>query len=449
MRTTHATGTHIAMAASIFLSYAWGPTDATGSRPLQVKAQGIVAALRRAGYSVWLDTERMSGAATGGAGLSDAMAAGVSAASAVVVCFSDAYARSVNCKRELGFADELRKRIFYVNVGDAGYTAKSYLSSPEPDHSLGWLVFRMQDALWADCRTPGAGGLELLLSSLEAAGVPRGTGSSSGPGKADDPSCSHDVREKVPAAASAPPATPPALSHGAPSAYDALLSSDVGGDSDPAPLPVKAVPDAPAPSLAAALNPYEDLPPVPAPPPAAAARPALPADAFVVPSLDRAGAEALLKPHAARGTAGAFLIRGSRDGPGSFAISMTSRGGGAAGAAAVRHSLVQAAPGRPGAVVVSQQQAPGAEAAGPGAGAAAAPREFPSLAALLRAFASLELAVDCRAGPSLGALLPREEAIKALDADARYGEPQAAEARETCAASAGGAGQQSGYDGLA
>lgn len=429
------------MAASIFLSYAWGPTDASGVRPLQVKAQGIVAALRRAGYTVWLDTERMSGAATGGAGLSDAMATGVSAAAAVVVCFSDAYARSVNCKRELGFADELRKRIFYVNVGDASYTAKSYLSSPEPDHALGWLVFRMQDALWADCRTPGAGGLESLLSSLEAAGVPRVTGSSgsSGPGKTDDPSCSHEVGEKVAAAVSAPPLAPPTLSHGAPSAYDALLSADVGGDSDPAPVPHKVVPDAPAPPLAAALNAYEDLPSVPAPPPPAAAaapRPALPADAFVFPALDRAGAEALLKPHAARGTAGAFLIRGSRDGPGSFAISMTARGAAGAPGATVRHSLVQAAPGRPGAVVVSQQQAPGAEAAGPAAGAAAAPREFPSLAALLRAFASLELAVDCRAGPSQGALLPREDAITALDADARYGGP------------AGGAGQLSGYDGL-
>lgn len=180
----------------IFLSYAWGKLDASGvsyygvdnlasrvtlvgflhtqARPLQIKAHRIAAALRAAGYAVWVDTEKMAERATGGSDLSDAMAMGISSASAIVVCYSEAYARSVNCKAELTFAAvTMKKRCFYVNVGEPGYTSTSYLNSPEPDHeALCWFPFIMQNPLWADCRTPeaAAAGVPQLLQSLASIG---------------------------------------------------------------------------------------------------------------------------------------------------------------------------------------------------------------------------------------------------------------------------------------
>lgn len=183
----------------IFLSYAWGEKDASGVSylsqqcyeglcqwvddhwgqtihlqvlPLQQKAHAVAVALRAAGYSVWEDTEQMPGRATGGAGVPDAMAVGISSAAKVVVCFSEAYARSENCKSELMFAaSTLRKKCYYVNVGEPSYTPTSYSFSPEPDHAaLSWLPFVMRSPLWADCRTPEAAasvaGLPQLLRSL-------------------------------------------------------------------------------------------------------------------------------------------------------------------------------------------------------------------------------------------------------------------------------------------
>jgi hypothetical protein len=59
----------------LFASYAWGPPDAEGARPLQRKAHAIVARQRGAGFSVWLDADYMSHDASGGAsGIPEAMA---------------------------------------------------------------------------------------------------------------------------------------------------------------------------------------------------------------------------------------------------------------------------------------------------------------------------------------------------------------------------------------
>ena len=114
-------------ATDLFVSYPWGAADpSTGARPLQQRVLAIVAQLRAAGFSAWLDLERMAGSATGGAGTSEAMAKGVLGASAVVCFVSAEYARSANCKVEAQFAHKKKKPLYYVNVGAPGYDPGEY-----------------------------------------------------------------------------------------------------------------------------------------------------------------------------------------------------------------------------------------------------------------------------------------------------------------------------------
>jgi len=72
----------------LFVSYPWGAVDpATGKRPLQERVLAIVALLRAAGFTVWLDLERMASNATAGVGvMPDAMSSRIRGASPVV-CF--------------------------------------------------------------------------------------------------------------------------------------------------------------------------------------------------------------------------------------------------------------------------------------------------------------------------------------------------------------------------
>ena len=162
----------------LFLSYAWGP-EVGGRRALQEKALAVYAFLCREGYTVWLDTQRMAHAATDAGDLNDAMAMGISAASAVVVCISPSYASSGNCKLEHGYAKRRGKPLFYVNVGDApkggsdtrGWDPGVFDDSDAAAVNLyGWLEMAVGGALWADCRDAqravGPGGLAQLARSL-------------------------------------------------------------------------------------------------------------------------------------------------------------------------------------------------------------------------------------------------------------------------------------------
>lgn len=167
----------------LFVSYAWGRRDpATGRMPLQEKAHKLVAALRAQGYTVWLDVERMPGGATGGKGTDEAMAMGIMMTSAVVVCFSDAYARSAACKSEAQFASKCGKPILFVNLGEPGWTLESKLMDGDAAaaETYGWLSFMMLKALWSDARDDeamtGPAGLPVLLSALAANPKVRRTG---------------------------------------------------------------------------------------------------------------------------------------------------------------------------------------------------------------------------------------------------------------------------------
>lgn len=154
----------------IFLSHAWGsPEPGTDHRPLQRRAHLIAAALRQAGYTVWLDVERMSGSTT------SSMCLGISMASAVVICFSNAYAESDNCQKEASHAVDAKKPLFFVNVGEKpDYDAKRAVDHADAESvkKRGWLSMLLGSQLWADARTiaaaASAGGIPKLLQSLAA-----------------------------------------------------------------------------------------------------------------------------------------------------------------------------------------------------------------------------------------------------------------------------------------
>ena len=176
----------------IFLSYAWGAKDpATQAFPLQQKAHAIHRALCAAGYTVWLDTERMPhSATTADAGLDAAMCSGISGSAVVVICFSASYATSVNCKAEASYAKRRRKPTLYVNIGEApsaenprGYDADAYDDDDAAVvASVAWLSMHISDSLWADCRSPERmpSGIAQLLTSLSGIAKLRKPSSSSG-----------------------------------------------------------------------------------------------------------------------------------------------------------------------------------------------------------------------------------------------------------------------------
>ena len=178
----------------IFLSYAWGTKDAaTQAYPLQQKAHAIHRALCAAGYSVWLDTERMPhSATTADAGLDAAMCSGISGSSVVVICFSASYATSVNCRAEASYAKRRRKPTLFVNVGEPpsaenprGYDADAYDDDDAAVvASVAWLSMHISDSLWADCRSQDRmpSGMAQLLTSLSGMSKLRKPSSSSGGG---------------------------------------------------------------------------------------------------------------------------------------------------------------------------------------------------------------------------------------------------------------------------
>ena len=177
-------------AADLFVSYPWGdespPKSGSGVFPLQRKCHAVAAQLRAAGYSIWLDTERMAGvAAAAGAGLDDAMTAGICASSAVIICIAPEYAASANCKLEAQFAKGRRKPLFFVNVGTApsGSDPRGYDPGAFDDDDAaavainGWLCALVGQQLWADCRddarAAGPNGTEFLLRALSSNNIRR------------------------------------------------------------------------------------------------------------------------------------------------------------------------------------------------------------------------------------------------------------------------------------
>ncbi|KAJ3118582.1 hypothetical protein HK098_005901, partial [Nowakowskiella sp. JEL0407] len=90
----------------IMLSYCW--TN-------QANVIRISDALKARGFSVWIDVDYMS------ANVYDTMHQAVSSSTVIVPCLSPGYVGSDNCKRELSYAAELKKRIVPIRLQDGSF----------------------------------------------------------------------------------------------------------------------------------------------------------------------------------------------------------------------------------------------------------------------------------------------------------------------------------------
>lgn len=103
-------------AHDIFISYAWKPEEELpDGRKIyygQRRAHTLALALRRAGYTVWLDTDSMAKEQTHC--VWGAMATGIVCSQAVVFCVSPEYRDSHTCQTEAQFVHDARKKHRFI-----------------------------------------------------------------------------------------------------------------------------------------------------------------------------------------------------------------------------------------------------------------------------------------------------------------------------------------------
>ena len=124
----------------VMISYQWDSQEVL----LEVKNR-----LQASGYRVWMDLEQMGGSTL------EAMAKAVENASVVLVCVSQRYKESPNCRSEAEYAYQLRKDIIPLML------QRDY----KPD---GWLGIIIGTKLWIDFRNSFSveGGTEKLMREL-------------------------------------------------------------------------------------------------------------------------------------------------------------------------------------------------------------------------------------------------------------------------------------------
>lgn len=103
----------------LFISYSWSN---------QSKALLVRQALKEAGARVWMDVDDMAGH------INQRMAEAVEGATVVLVCVSQAYQASANCKKELEYAEKLGKAVIQIKV--------------EEFEPTGWLGLILGNTLW-------------------------------------------------------------------------------------------------------------------------------------------------------------------------------------------------------------------------------------------------------------------------------------------------------------
>ena len=121
--------------------------------PLKEKALGIARALRAAGVTVWVDTEQLAAAAAD-APLSDALRLAIVNSRIALLCVSDVYARSKNCRVEAEFAENRGKTFVVANVGGAGYDPARFADADTAN--VGWLGSLIHGRFWSDARDAGS-----------------------------------------------------------------------------------------------------------------------------------------------------------------------------------------------------------------------------------------------------------------------------------------------------
>lgn len=149
-KTKETTGKHV------MISYQWDAQEVL----VEVKNK-----LQSSGYRVWMDLEQMGGSTL------EAMAKAVENAAVVLVCVSQRYKESPNCRSEAEYAYQLRKDIIPLMM-QRNYTAD------------GWLGMLVGTKLWIGFQSKQIvfSGVEKLIKELRGRG--RDVDTADGPGEA-------------------------------------------------------------------------------------------------------------------------------------------------------------------------------------------------------------------------------------------------------------------------
>ena len=137
-KTEGTTGNHV------MISYLWDAQEVL----VKVKKK-----LQASGYRVWMDLERMGGSTL------EAMAKAVENAAVILVCVSERYKESPNCRSEAEYAYQLKKDIIPLKM-QRNYTAD------------GWLGMLVGPKLWIDfhCKRDIDSGVGKLIKELGGRG---------------------------------------------------------------------------------------------------------------------------------------------------------------------------------------------------------------------------------------------------------------------------------------
>jgi hypothetical protein len=125
------------------LSYSW----ADSARPELVKALGQT--LQAQGIDVWRDETGSSLVGPMSDSTDETMALAVEASSVVVICVSQKYKVSPNCRQEAAYARQLEKKgrmkLVYIMMQE------EYTTVSDPESVDGWLGVQLSDKLWFPC----------------------------------------------------------------------------------------------------------------------------------------------------------------------------------------------------------------------------------------------------------------------------------------------------------
>ncbi|XP_072024411.1 uncharacterized protein [Amphiura filiformis] len=83
------------------ISYSWGPEEE--GFPCQKRMLKLKEQLERSSFSVWMDAQKMRG------NMDEKMATAIERSSVILLCYSEKYQHSKNCKKEAQYADHLNK----------------------------------------------------------------------------------------------------------------------------------------------------------------------------------------------------------------------------------------------------------------------------------------------------------------------------------------------------
>ena len=141
--TTNLQGLHASstrLKGHVMLSYNWSTKELVFQLKVKLNAEG---------YKTWIDVENMPSGS-----VIDGMEAAITTAALILICYSDGYKRSANCRMEAEYALKQDKPILFVRA-EKGY---------KPD---GWLSFILGQKLYYDLVGKPAIEAQLLKHILE------------------------------------------------------------------------------------------------------------------------------------------------------------------------------------------------------------------------------------------------------------------------------------------